>query len=104
MRVICTNSESKPSNISFDEWIKEGEIYTVTAIDRMGLQFGKLGFKLEEIKLTDNSFPYEYYDAERFKLIENTGTLETIKEMFDSLTELEKELSFSEEDADLSKI
>jgi len=104
MRVICTNSEGKPNNISFDEWIQEGEIYTVTEIDRMGLQFGKLGFKLEEIKLTNSSFPYEYYDAERFKLIENTGTLETIKEMFDSLTELEEELNFNEEDADLSKI
>ena len=37
MRVICTNSEGKPDNISFEEWIQEGDVYTVTAIDKMGL-------------------------------------------------------------------
>jgi len=106
MKVICTNSEGKPDNISFEEWIQEGDIYTVTAIDKMGLQFGKIGFKLEEIELTDSSFPYEYYDAERFRPLETTGSLEIIKEMFSSLTDeiFEEIIDFGEEDADLSKI
>tara|TARA_R110000824_G_scaffold220267_5_gene407391 strand:+ start:1811 stop:2131 length:321 start_codon:yes stop_codon:yes gene_type:complete len=106
MRVICTNSEGKPDNISFEEWIQEGDVYTVTAIDKMGLQFGKIGFKLEEIELTDSSFPYEYYDAERFRPLEATGSLEIIKEMFSSLTDeiFEEIIDFGEEDADLSKI
>lgn len=103
MKVICINSEGKPDNISFEEWIKEGEIYTVYHIDRMGLQFGKIGFKLEEIELTEDSFPYEYYDAERFRPVEPVVILETLKQMFESLTELE-ENNFGEEDADLSKI
>jgi len=102
MKVICTNSEGKPDNISFEEWIQEGDIYTVTAIDKMGLQFGKIGFKLEEIELTDESFPYEFYDAERFKPV-TAEILETLKQMFDSLTELEQ-TDFGEEDADLNKI
>jgi hypothetical protein len=32
----------------------------------MGLQPGKIGFKLKEIQLTEKSFPYECYDASRF--------------------------------------
>ena len=46
---------------------------------------------------------YEYYDAERFRLIEPMIILETVKQMFETLTELE-ETNFEEEDADLSKI
>ena len=103
MKVICINSEGKPENIALNEWIQEGEIYTVYQIDRMGLQHGKIGFKLEEIELTGESFPYEYYDAERFRPIEPMVILETVKQMFETLTELE-ETNFGEEDADLSKI
>ncbi len=102
MKVICINSQGKPDNISFNEWIQEGEVYTVYQIDKMGLQHGKIGFKLEEIELTDESFPYEFYDAERFKPV-TAEILETLKQMFDSLTELEQ-TDFGEEDADLNKI
>ena len=108
MRVICTNSEGKPDNISFEEWIQEGDIYTVTAIDKMGLQFGKIGFKLQEIELTYISFPYEYYDAERFRPLETIEPLEILKEMFssilDTFVDTESNIDFGEEDADLSKI
>lgn len=104
MKVICINSQGKPDKISSEEWIQEGEMYTVYQIDRMGLQHGKLGFKLEEIELTENSFPYEYYDAERFRPVEPMLILETVKQMFESLTELEEERFFGEEDADLSEI
>lgn len=102
MKVICINSQGKPDNISFNEWIQEGEVYTVIQIDRMGLQHGTIGFKLEEIELTDESFPYEFYDAERFKPV-TPEILETLQQMFDALTELEQ-TDFGEEDADLNKI
>jgi hypothetical protein len=36
----------------------------------MGLQAGRVGFKLKEIDLTQKSFPYEYYDASRFIPVE----------------------------------
>jgi hypothetical protein len=108
MRVICTNSKEKPDNISFEEWIQEGAVYTVTSIDKMGLQFGKIGFKLQEIELTDISFPYEYYDAERFRPLETIEPLEILKEMFssilDTIVDTESNIDFGEEDADLSKI
>lgn len=104
MRVICIDSEGKPGNIPSDEWIKEGEIYTVIQIDRMGLQHGKIGFKLKEVTLTEDSFPFEFYDAERFRPIDPQTILETVQQMFEHLTELEDEKHFGEEDADLSKV
>jgi hypothetical protein len=36
----------------------------------MGLQAGKVGLKLKEVQLTEKSFPYEFYDANRFLPIE----------------------------------
>jgi hypothetical protein len=32
----------------------------------MGLQDGKYGVLLKEVQLSADSFPYEYYDADRF--------------------------------------
>jgi hypothetical protein len=32
----------------------------------MGLQDGKYGVLLKEVQLRADSFPYEYYDADRF--------------------------------------
>jgi len=70
MKVICIDSSKKPNKISADEWIKEGVVYTVIHAVKMGLQAGKVGFKLKEVNLTEKSFPYEFYDATRFLPIE----------------------------------
>jgi hypothetical protein len=66
MRVVCINSSAKPAKIPIEEWVKEGEEYTVTKVVNMGLQKNKLGFLLKEVQLSKKSFPYEYYDADRF--------------------------------------
>lgn len=64
--VICINDENKPKRISPYEWIEEGKTYTVVEISKMGLQAGKFGYKLKEVQLSEQSFPYEYYNADRF--------------------------------------
>ena len=66
MKVICINDKNRPINILPSEWIKEGETYTITKIINMGLQDGKYGVLLKEVQLRADSFPYEYYDADRF--------------------------------------
>jgi len=71
MRVICVNSQNKPAKIPLSEWITEGEIYTVLEVIKMGLQPGKFGFRLKEVSLSQKSFPYEFYDANRFALLED---------------------------------
>lgn len=81
MKVICIDSNNKPKNISTEEWIQEGIIYTVVFSVNMGLQPGKVGLKLKEVELSKKSFPYEYYDAVRFLPIEGLqAEAEKIKE------------------------
>jgi len=66
LEVICINAENRPKRISPYEWIEEGKTYTVVEISKMGLQAGKFGYKLKEVELSEQSFPYEYYNADRF--------------------------------------
>jgi hypothetical protein len=77
MKVICIDADNKPQNIPIEEWVKEGEMYNVTRIVRMGLQKNIYGFLLKEIQLSSRSFPYELYDSSRFLPI---GILSDMKE------------------------
>jgi hypothetical protein len=70
MKVICIDADKKPKNVPIEEWVKEGEMYNVTRIVRMGLQKDTYGFLLKEVQLSSRSFPYELYDATRFLPIE----------------------------------
>lgn len=70
MKVICIDADKKPKNVPIEEWVKEGDIYNVTRIVRMGLQKETYGFLLKEVQLSSRSFPYELYDATRFLPIE----------------------------------
>ena len=65
MYVVCINDADKPDQISVEQWIKKGEKYTV--IKAVKLKIGnKLAFSLEEKPLSEDNFPYEYWNAERF--------------------------------------
>lgn len=64
--VICINADNRPKRVSPYEWIEEGKMYTVIEVSKMGLQAGRFGYKLKEVQLSDQSFPYEFYDADRF--------------------------------------
>jgi hypothetical protein len=77
MKVICIDADNKPQNIPIEEWVKEGNMYNVTRIVRMGLQKNIYGFLLKEIQLSSRSFPYELYDSSRFLPI---GILSDMKE------------------------
>ena len=77
MKVICIDADNKPQNIPIEEWVKEGDMYNVTRIVRMGLQKNIYGFLLKEIQLSSRSFPYELYDSSRFLPID---ILSNIKE------------------------
>ena len=66
MKAICIDSSKKPAKIPIEQWIKEGETYTIIKIVKMGLQDGRYGVLLKEIQMSADCFPYEYYDADRF--------------------------------------
>lgn len=91
MQVICIDDSNKPKRISPIEWINEGKVYTVVEIAKMNLQNNKLGFRLKEVQLTEQSFPYEYYNAERFLPI-------------DALIDVAEELKSEEVPADLELV
>ena len=80
MQVVCINDKNKPDIIPEEEWISEGEIYTVISIHQMGLQAGKLGYELEEITLTEKSAPYEFFDANRFEIIFEVSLRDVLSE------------------------
>jgi len=79
MKVICIDANNKPKNVPIEEWIEEGNTYTVTKIVKMGLQKETYGFLLKEIQLSNKSFPYELYDALRFLPIELLSTMKEDK-------------------------
>ena len=83
MRVICVDDSRKPKNIPPEKWIKKGAIYTVIASSSMNIQRNKIGLKLKEIELDQSCFPYEYFDADRFKLLEfENKSVEEQEEVF----------------------
>jgi hypothetical protein len=77
MKVICIDADNKPQNVPIEEWVKEGDMYNVTRIVRMGLQKDIYGFLLKEVQLSSRSFPYELYNSSRFLPI---GILSDMKE------------------------
>jgi len=76
MKVICVNDKNKPDRVLSSEWIEEGKIYNVREVVKLGLQPGKFGYLLDEIQLSEASFPYETYSADRFAIVT------TIHEMY----------------------
>ena len=66
MKAICIDSSNKPTKVPIEQWVKEGVVYTIIKVVKMGLQDGKYGVLLKEVQISADCFPYEYYDAERF--------------------------------------
>ena len=91
MQVICIDDSNKPKRISPAEWINEGQVYTVVEVAKMNLQNNKLGYRLKEVQLSEQSFPYEYYNAERFIQVE-------------TLVQVAEELKSEEVPADLELV
>ena len=70
MLVECINDGNRPKQVPAEKWIVKGQRYTVIATTQMNLQRNKIGLKLKEIELDHSCFPYEYFDADRFKIVE----------------------------------
>jgi hypothetical protein len=81
MKVICIDADNKPKNVPIEEWVKEGDMYNVTKIVRMGLQKDIYGFLLKEVQLSSRSFPYELYDSSRFLPISILSDMKEEKEV-----------------------
>ena len=92
MKVICIDNSKKPKNVPVEEWVQEGDAYTVTRIVRMGLQKDTYGYLLKEVQLSSRSFPYELYDATRFLPIDLLSMMKEEKEEKINIEEAHLEL------------
>jgi hypothetical protein len=86
VKCICINSGNKPAKVPIEQWIQEGETYTIIKMVKMGLQDGKYGVLLKEVQISADCFPYEYYDADRFAPLQDQileeHTVEALEEEF----------------------
>ncbi len=65
IQVICINDKGRPNEVPTNRWVKAGETYHITQIDRMNVQGGIYGCKLAEIN-NDDLAPYQYFRLDRF--------------------------------------
>ena len=90
-QVVCIDDSHKPNDIPSSKWVKKGITYTVIEVSKMLIQGGLLGFKLEEINLTD-CFPYQYFAARRFAVLVSPGQTWVEEELSRLLEEAKKEV------------
>jgi len=62
--VICVNARNRPQEIPPHKWLEKDKRYTVIGV-AYALD-GKLGFKLEEIELGDDCYPFDCFNTKRF--------------------------------------
>ena len=64
--VICVDAKNMPNEIPRDKWLIEKQKYTVV---EFGITLnGKLGFKLQEIKLDQSCYPFDCFNPKRFSI------------------------------------
>jgi len=91
--VICINNANRPREIPPNKWLTKDAKYTVIGVART--LDGKLGFKLEEIELGEDCYPFDCFDPKRFgiPMQERVNTLEEeLAELGIEVEEFDREL------------
>ena len=65
LKAICINDKGRPADY-VGPWIEKGVTYTVTEVVKLAKHHMALGFKIEEVKLPEES-KYKYFLASRFR-------------------------------------
>lgn len=86
-KVICVDATYKPNDIPQSKWVVKDQIYTVREVTKILLQAGSIGYKLEELNI-DDCLPYQYFSANRFRLL---ATDEEIEAMLEKILQEAKE-------------
>jgi len=86
-KVVCVNDRFKPAELGDSQWIKKGEIYTVIDAKFMKKQNMSIGYKLEEVKLPEDS-PYKFLAANRFRPYQEDDAKEAQEAVENLLEEL----------------
>ena len=100
IEAICINDKNKPKEIPQSKWLIEGNkyhiTYTITCLPQR-----VIGVYLDEIDLTENEAPYEFFMLSRFAIKEEdlAKLLQLIKDCSDtdfSLADLIKQTELQE--------
>ncbi|TAG00288.1 MAG: hypothetical protein EAZ44_09565 [Cytophagia bacterium] len=65
IQVICIDDTLRPNEVPTSRWVKKGETYNIIQIDKLLMQGGAYGCKLQEID-NDDLAPYQYFRLNRF--------------------------------------
>lgn len=79
-KVLCIDDTNRHSSIPVEQWPVKGKIYSVRQFDKINIQGGIYGLKLEEISI-DDCFPYTYYAADRFIPVIEIKLREIVEEL-----------------------
>lgn len=86
VKVLCINDENRPNEIPIEKWLKKDEeyhvIFTCTAFLDELLTKKTLAFQLNEIDLTEENAPFEFFAANRFAI--RAEDVEKLKELIES--------------------
>lgn len=80
MKVLCINDKNFPNEIPISKRVRKDEIYTVIDAEILRGDGGKLGYKLEEIDLSDCA-PYLFFAASRFRPVSDPAKEEIEEEL-----------------------
>lgn len=85
-KVVCVNSQAKPSVIPQHLWVEKEEMYTVIRVQKMAKQLGIFGFVLEEISPPKES-GYDSYAHYRFRPAteEDFEAIEAVKKLLEEI-------------------
>ncbi len=90
IQVICIDDAHRPNEVPTSRWVKKGEMYNIIQIDKLLMQGGEYGCKLQEID-NDDLAPYQYFRLARFAPPQTNEAEEAVVETMD-LRELEEVL------------
>jgi hypothetical protein len=80
MKIMCVDDKNQPQEIPLEKRVVSGEIYTLIGVQHL-LSSNSMGFELAEIKLGEESFPYHYFNPERFVPIDEQEMQEVEAEL-----------------------
>jgi len=86
MRLLCIDDKGRPNEIPGDRWPKKDKEYTPIRITYHPMQ-GVQGVELQEIRLTKENYPYEFYKLSRFGI--RAEDLEELKALIEASNDLD---------------
>lgn len=91
-KVVCVNDRAKPDGFIGD-WVQKNQIYTVIDAKYLERQHMSVGYKIAELKISEESM-YQFFLANRFRPLSENDE-HNMEEAFQELLEEEEGVDVS---------